>query len=155
MTTCDIPLGPRTGSKPAGSAENAAFRTPPALGVPCARAGHGVAPSRVAPVRLKAPKLAERPSRFRRLMRLIRKFMCFLHYVLARVADLRRSFARWPALSIASLRVAFSSGQQEHQNEAAEQDAAPPRLSVHHGDERRQRDKKQASGNRTAVASTP
>jgi hypothetical protein len=29
ITTCDMPLGPRTGSKPAGSAENAAMRVPP------------------------------------------------------------------------------------------------------------------------------
>jgi hypothetical protein len=32
MITCDIPLGPRTGSNPAGSAEKAAFKTPPRFG---------------------------------------------------------------------------------------------------------------------------
>ena len=40
MTTCDMPLGPRTGSKPAGSAEKAALRTPPRRGAASARDDH-------------------------------------------------------------------------------------------------------------------
>src|SRR6266849_2262789 len=38
MTTCDMPLGPRAGSKPAGSAEKASLRMPPLTGS-AARAG--------------------------------------------------------------------------------------------------------------------
>src|SRR5207244_10801751 len=66
--------------KPAGSAEKAALRTPPGLGALCAKAGQRLAPSRLVPVRLKAPKVAERPSRCRRLMRLASIFMCFLPF---------------------------------------------------------------------------
>src|SRR3984957_18371030 len=67
MTTWDMPLGPRTGSNPAGSAENAALRTPPRLG--SAKAGEH-APSTIwRPGSARAPRAIPPARTSRRLRR--------------------------------------------------------------------------------------
>src|SRR3984885_155276 len=66
MTTWDMPLGPRTGSNPAGSAENAALRTPPRLG--SAKAGEKAPPTIWRPDSVRAPR-AIPPARTSRRLR--------------------------------------------------------------------------------------
>src|ERR1700728_3442046 len=67
MTTWDMPLGPRTGSNPAGSAENAALRTPPRLG--SAKARGESAPDNLEADSVRAPRAIPPARTSRRLRR--------------------------------------------------------------------------------------
>src|SRR5688572_929261 len=63
-----MPLGPRCGSKPAGSAEKAAFSTPPWVGLVWARLGCRPASSRLVLANPAALNAIDCPRKRRRVM---------------------------------------------------------------------------------------
>ena len=75
-----MPMGPRAGSKPAGSAEKATLSTPPVTGVSCAKVPRGTShrPTAAALVSIRPRRVTSTPEIVTRLFILHFPWRCFV-----------------------------------------------------------------------------